>query len=679
MLAPPRQDAAALAATTTLLNCFLREGGAATFADGRAVFPELGVEAELLYRSATLHHRFGPPSVSPTELARRISERLDPGTSPQTLLDRVEASLECVRTYVEARTPDLDRLFSAEPLSFIETDQALVLGHPLHPTPKGLTGSLAPYAPELQPQFPLHWLSVDHALVAHDSAAGTPAPRIAEQLLGRPAPDGRILLPAHPWEAGFLARSAATLFASGAVVDLGPDGAPVTPTSSVRTVYNADWPYQLKFSLHARVTNSMRVSLPKELRRAVEAKRLDETIVGTRAREAAPRLTVVHDPAYLQVPEHDGFSVLLRENRFEGDVSALTVLCQDHPSGGRSRLANLAQGREREWFQAYLQTVIVSLVRLYLDVGLTYEPHQQNTLLRLQDGMPDHALIRDSQGYFHREAAHADICEILPEHGEATESIFPEALADERLVYYPFLNNALGVIDALGAGGGIDERTLLTDLRDTLAAERKAGGRYPHTLLDRLLDDATWPCKANLRTRLHDLDELVGDISTQSVYVTIPNPLTPEIELVPATETFHELLAGWMREPRIARWWGDVDDIGAYLAGLGHVKPWVAFADDVPFAYVETYRVLDDELAGHYEARPDDHGFHLFVGFEDYLGTGVARALVRHVLARFDGRVVCEPDVRNARMLAFCQALGAAVHSEIDLPSKRAALVVWER
>ena len=218
-------------------------------------------------------------------------------------------------------------------------------------------------------------------------------------------------------------------------------------------------------------------------------------------------------------------------------MSSLTTLCQDHPFGGRSRLANLAAGREREWFQAYLQTLTVSLIRLYLDVGLTYEPHQQNTLLRLRDGLPEHALVRDSQGYFHREAAHEDICEVLPHHGEAAESIFPEALADERLVYYPFLNNALGVIDALGAGGGIDERTLLNDLRDTLARERKQGGRYPHTLLDRLLDDATWPCKANLRTRLHDMDELVGDISTQSVYVTIPNPLIPTIELVRADET----------------------------------------------------------------------------------------------------------------------------------------------
>lgn len=677
MLAPPRQDAAALAATTTLLNCYLREGGTATFREGQAVFPELGVVAELTYRSHTLHHRFGAVSADPTELARRISQALDPRTSAHALLERVQTSLDCVAGYVEARADDLDRLFAPEPLPFIDTEQALVLGHPLHPTPKGLSGRLAQYAPELQPHFALHWLSVDERAVVHDSATGIAAPKLAETLLGAAAKPGRILLPVHPWEAGFLARAAAELFASGAVIDLGPQGDPVTPTSSVRTVYNDDWPYQLKFSLHARVTNSMRVTLPKELRRAVEAKRLDATIVGEQARAAAPHLTVVHDPAYLAVPEHDGFSVLLRENRFEGDVSALTVLCQDHPFGGRSRLANLAHGREREWFQAYLQTVIVSLVRLYLDVGLTYEPHQQNTLLRLEGGLPAHALIRDSQGYFHREAAHADITAVLPGHGEESESIFPEQLADQRLVYYPFLNNALGVIDALGAGGGIDERVLLRDLRDTLQRERKAGGRYPHTLLDRLLDDETWPCKANLRTRLHDMDELVGDIATQSVYVTIPNPLIPEIELVAVDASHHELLTRWMSEPRVARWWGEVDDVAAYLSTLDHVTPHIAYADGEPFGYVETYWVVQDELARHFHAHPDDRGFHLFVAPEA-AGTGVPRALVRHIVDGNEGRTVCEPDVRNARMLAFCRALGGEVRAEVDLPHKRAALVVWE-
>ena len=47
---------------------------------------------------------------------------------------------------------------------------------------------------------------------------------------------------------------------------------------------------------------------------------------------------------------------------------------------------------------------------------------------------------------------------IVPGLGEASESIFPEALADERLVYYPFLNNALGVVNALGVAGCCDER-----------------------------------------------------------------------------------------------------------------------------------------------------------------------------------------------------------------------------
>ena len=165
------------------------------------------------------------------------------------------------------------------------------------------------------------------------------------------------------------------------------------------------------------------------------------------------------------------------------------------------------------------------LVRLYLDVGLCFEAHQQNTLVELEDGWPAVGVYRDSQGYFHREAAHDDVCAVVPHLGEASESIFPEALADERLVYYLFLNMTLGVVNALGTAGCADEAVLLADLRRLLEDERAAGGRYPATLLDRLLDDERWPCKANLATRLHDLDELVGDIATQSVYVTVPNPL----------------------------------------------------------------------------------------------------------------------------------------------------------
>ena len=694
MIARSASVAASEAATSTLLNCFLREGGNGSFDAGELVLPGLDVRAEVAHRSAFFHHRFRGPArragvpLDVPELAALLAAALDPAAPPDAFLGRVRESLAAVTNVLETRGEDVDRLWSPAPLRFEDGEQALLLGHPLHPTPKGLCGRLRAYTPELQPHFQLHWLSVDADIVAHDSATGTPAPQLAARLLGREAPYGRILIPAHPWEAGYLARAASHLFAAGDVIDLGPDGDAVTPTTSVRTVYRADWPYQLKFSLHARVTNSMRVSLPKELRRAVEAARLAQTPVGAAARRIAPAFTILQDPAFLQIPGEDGFSVLFRENRWVGetntDVTALTVLCQDHPYGGPSRLAAIidalggTQEVAREWFARYLDVLIVPLIRLYLELGLTFEPHQQNTLLELDGGWPVHGIARDSQGHFHREAAHADLCAVIPALGEASESIFPEALADERLVYYPFVNNALGVVDALAVGGFVDEGVLLRDLRATIERERTRGGRYPHTLLDRLLDDELWPCKGNLRTRLNDMDELVGDIAEQSVYVKLPNPL--RVQLVAVDLDAHaDLIAAWMGEPAIAEWWGPPPDVREYLAAqvaLPHLQPWIAVAGGRPFGYVETYRADEDPLAAFYDARPGDRGFHLLVTAE-FAGTGVARQLVRQLLEP-GGRVVCEPDVRNARMLAFCRALGGEVRAELELPDKRAALVVWE-
>ena len=350
-------------------------------------------------------------------------------------------------------------------------EQALLLGHPLHPTPKGLCGRLRQYTPELQPHFQLHWLSVDADIVAHDSATGTPAPQLAARLFGREAPHGRILIPAHPWEAGYLARAASHLFTAGDVIDLGPDGDAVTPTTSVRTVYRADWPYMLKFSLHARVTNSMRVSLPKELRRAVEAARLAQTPVGEAARRIAPGSRSCRTPRTCRSRARTASpcSSARTAGRASADVTALTVLCQDHPFGGRPgwrRRRAGGAGRARSGSRATGRRRGLA-VRLYLELGLCFEPHQQNTLLELDGGWPARCVVRDSQGYFHREAAHADLCAVIPALGEASESIFPEALADERLVYYPFVNNALGVIDALG-GGRLRRRAR--------AAARPAGG-----------------------------------------------------------------------------------------------------------------------------------------------------------------------------------------------------------
>ncbi len=600
---PARAHAAAVhAATEALLNCYMREYGDWHVVPAGdvprltqpgdthlAVLPFGDVHSTLLvgvrYLSATQRHRFRLPAqiavdgdepiVAPLALIADLIVRSLRGTArrpapePAALLARIDASVDAVATFLAVRENEIDALWSAQPLRFGDSEQALLLGHMLHPTPKSRSemsdAELRAYSPETAARFQLHWLAVDAGLVEHDSATGTPAPLLAERLLrDDPAVDlagletalaglgDRVLIPAHPWELRHLREHdevVAALLADGAMVDLGPLGTPVAPTTSLRTVCHADWPWQLKFSLHVRVTNSQRVTLPKELRRAVEAARLLQTPVGERAAATAPDFVMLQDPAYLAVRHGgeliDGLSVLLRENRWLGDaasadVSALTTLCQDHPYGEHSRLGAIVgaiAAREdrsendvaRQWFARFCDVVLVSLLRLFLDLGLCMEPHQQNVLLELEDGWPARAVYRDSQGYFHREAAHADMTAIVPGIGEASESIFPEALADERLVYYPFVNTALGVVNALGVAGVAGEHVLLGDLRALLERERararaNAGG-YPATLLDRLLDDLMWPCKANLRTRVHDMDELTGDIATQSVYVRIANPL----------------------------------------------------------------------------------------------------------------------------------------------------------
>jgi RimJ/RimL family protein N-acetyltransferase len=149
-----------------------------------------------------------------------------------------------------------------------------------------------------------------------------------------------------------------------------------------------------------------------------------------------------------------------------------------------------------------------------------------------------------------------------------------------------------------------------------------------------------------------------------------------------------ELVHGWMQEPHVEPWWelaGPRERVRAYLhaqAALAHLECWIASEDGRPFAYVETYEAIADPLGAHYAALPGDRGLHLLVGPPELLGGGAARRLMRHLLTWLleppqVTRVVCEPDVRNGRMLAFCRALGGARIATFGFDGRRVALVAW--
>ena len=564
-------EAAVSAATEALLNCYTREGGEwrPVPAAGVPEFAQEGDEfvavlpfpdertavlAGVRHLSPTHRHRFRTPAyiamaggkpwaVSIDTLMGMLADELGNtlydddisaagtrGPDPTFLLSRVRQHVATLGAFLDARADDIDALWSADPLRFADSEQAGLLGHLAHPGAKS-RWELDPeqttaYAPESAARFALRWLAVDPALVRSDSADEASAAELVERLLrGDPAVDGaaldaaladlgeRVLLPVHPWELEHLRghELVAGLLADGRIVDLGALGSEVTPTASVATVYNEAWPWQLTFALHVHVGDDLQLLDDTELQRAVD---LARDLAGEP--ELAAGVTLLQDPAYLAVQVDgkpvEGLSVQLRENRWrEGsgaDVSAVEVLVQDHPFGATSRLgqivARLAQesGRPvadvaREWFARYAEVAIVPLLRLYAEHGLTVQTDQQNTLLELDGGWPAHAVLRDARGARVGQAAHDDI-----------------AVGGAGIGEGPFLDNALSVINALGVAGAVGEVELLGDLKAVLQREHERGDEAA-TLLHRLLTAATWPCRAQMRSRMHE----------EPTYIEIPNPL----------------------------------------------------------------------------------------------------------------------------------------------------------
>jgi siderophore synthetase component len=532
-----------------------------------------------------------PPSTAPTaepaeaEAEAEAASRTGTPTAIASrnapdLVARVADSVRHIATFITDRR---ERPAADAPDLFLAAEQALLLGHPLHPTPKSREGlsesEVREYSPELRGSFPLHWIAVAPSALATDSTwteRGRPVP--AAQLTARltgtglPLPDDHTALPLHPWQWREIRHCAETaaLLDAGLLRDLGAHGNPWHPTSSVRTVHQTGAPAMLKLSLGLRITNSRRENLRKELHRGVEVHRLLRIGLSKQWQAVHPAFDIVRDPAWLAVDDPDGrpvpgLDVVIRHNPFRptDDVSCVAGLVSPRPyarwgatAGGptadtqaapstpgtppmRSRLAEVVthlagrSGRPRgavatEWFLRYLEQVVRPVLWLDSEAGIALEAHQQNTLILLDgDGWPAGGRYRDNQGYYFRESRRAELDARLPGIGEHSDTFVSDEVTDERFAYYLAINNVLGLIGAFGSQRLADEQLLFAAFRRFLGDTVSGPARLRTSLPSRLLDSPVLRCKANLLTRLHGLDELVGPVDTQSVYVTIANPLHP--------------------------------------------------------------------------------------------------------------------------------------------------------
>ncbi|MFD4029526.1 IucA/IucC family protein [Streptomyces sp. NPDC058637] len=564
-LRPPTADEAV---GHTLLNCLLREATAPedrTLTDGRLVLrlPHTDTLLRVGVRRASLlgAHRFtGPADVREglpdgawtaigwQRLAQLVHAELSlrTGTENDEFLAQVAAGHRAVASALGRRATapapalavatDDPAARPGDPTAvYLASEQSLILGHRFHPTPKAHGAdpeAWAAYAPEEGARFPLHLLAVREGFVAEDTAE--PGGAAALDRTGE-APPGYRLLPAHPWQYRLLGDHPAlrAAVARRDVLDLGPSGAPVTPTASVRTVH--DGHAFLKFSLDVRITNCVRKNASYELTGAVALTRLLAPVLADLTRRH-PAAGVLREPAYrsLALPGADGrpdrtllegFGVIVREGLAGHTPAGTTPLlaaavADEYPLGpGRvsALLAGAGPDRAAEWFGRYTTLLVPPVLTAFFRHGVVLEPHLQNVVVCVgRDGFPQRVLFRDLEG-----------TKLLPDHHAAALRALPREVAEpltydrrrgwDRVVYCLFVNHLAEVLAAVADLHPETEPALWRQVRATVERSADTLGRPPR--LQALLAGAPLPAKANLLTRWRrSADRDAG-------YVHLPSPL----------------------------------------------------------------------------------------------------------------------------------------------------------
>lgn len=152
------------------------------------------------------------------------------------------------------------------------------------------------------------------------------------------------------------------------------------------------------------------------------------------------------------------------------------------------------------------------------------------------------------------------------------------------------------------------------------------------------------------------------------------------------------LISGWMNDPAVAEFWelaGPAETTAAYvrplLNGDGRSVPCLGVLDGTPMSYWEIYRADLDPIARYYPARPHDTGIHLLIGGVADRGRGLGTTLLRAVgdliLDHRPScrRVIAEPELRNTPSVAAFLSAGFRLSAEVELPEKRAALMIRDR
>ncbi|GJF44506.1 IucA/IucC family protein [Staphylococcus argenteus] len=511
------------------------------------------------YWSAMGHHLYGPEVwlldgkskklTTYKEAIARILQYMAQSADNQTavqqhmtqIMSDIDNSIHRTARYLKSSKTDYieDR--------YIVSEQSLYLGHPFHPTPKSASGfseaDLERYAPECHTSFQLHYIAVhqDIILSRYVENMENQVATVLHQLAGldmSELPKDFILLPIHPYQIGVLRQHPQFIQYSdqGLIKDLGVSGDIVYPTSSVRTVFSKALNIYLKLPIHVKITNFIRTNDLEQIERTIDAA---QVIASIKDDVETPHFKLMFEEGYRALlpnplgqsvePEMDlltNSAMIVREGipnyHSEKDIHVLASLFETMPDAPTSKLSLVIEESgliSEAWLECYLDRTLLPILTLFSNTGISLEAHVQNTLIELNDGIPEVCYVRDLEGICLSTTIAMEKQLIPNVVSTSSPVVYAHDEAWHRLKYYVVVNHLGHLVSTIGkATQNEDELWQMVARRLMDWKEEYADNAVFVECVEDLCQSPTIAAKANLMSKLNDC-------GGNPIYTHIPNPI----------------------------------------------------------------------------------------------------------------------------------------------------------
>jgi aminoglycoside 6'-N-acetyltransferase len=133
----------------------------------------------------------------------------------------------------------------------------------------------------------------------------------------------------------------------------------------------------------------------------------------------------------------------------------------------------------------------------------------------------------------------------------------------------------------------------------------------------------------------------------------------------PLAEAELPLVAGWLAEPHVARWWGEsdgaLDEIRQAMAEPA-TSPYLILIDGEPVGYIQSYDIHAEGDHPYADQPAGTIGIDISIGVPELVGRGhgprIIDAFVAGVFANGAPRVVIDPDPDNAQAIRAYAKVG---------------------